>query len=444
MEPHTKPGLLARLLSPTVGIPLLVLVAVLCAPFVYRNRQLAGLPDIGDPFDVEAFCDIPLSNHENAFVEFDRAGAMLAPQPALDDAALDKGWSASPPELQQWVIDNRPALEVWRKGTEKPDALFMNPAEVDIETDFSPVSQLREFAQLARLEASRLEGEGDVRGAWEMFRALFRSSRLVGRHGAMIEFLIAYSLQGVAANGINQWASDPRVDRQLLETALTRVRADAQLRAHSSTSLAKVEYLSIRNTLERFPTGGSYPKAKSVLPVIFWVEYERTRRIMQHYFAEEIVSLADEGSPESVPPHLSSVDLQVFIDKSLLSSLFLVSQEWAEQYVSYERARQAAIEMALAAQIHYREHGAFPEKAEELLQTGLDAIADDPFSHSGRPMQYRVDAATGNAVVWSAGKDGVDDGGDVESTGEGDHEHPPTDVGYVVRVPAAAQNRPTE
>ncbi len=443
MEPHTKPGLLARLLSPKVGIPLLVLVALLCAPFVYRSRQLAGLEDIGDPFDVEAFCDIPLSNHENAFDEFNRAGAMLAPQPDVDDATIDKDWSASPPVLQQWVIDNRPALEVWRKGTEKSDALFINPAEVDVFTDLSGVTQLRELAELARLDASRLETQGDVGAAWDVYRALFRSSCLVGRHGEMIEYLIASRLHAIAGRGINNWACDARVDQQLLETALAQVRADAQLRARTTIFQAKVEYLSARNTLERYQVVQSN-RIERLLPNFCWVEFERMRRIMQHYFAEEIVRRADVGSPENVPPHLSPVDLQVFIDKSPLSSLFLVNDEsLAETCNRRERARQAALEMALAAQIHYREHGAFPEKPDALLQSGLEAIPADPCSHAGKPMQYRVDAATGNAVVWSAGDDGVDDGGDVESTGEGEHEHPPTDVGYVIRVPTAKNSKPT-
>jgi hypothetical protein len=68
--------------------------------------------------------------------------------------------------------------------------------------------------------------------------------------------------------------------------------------------------------------------------------------------------------------------------------------------------------VALACQLHRREHGAFPEKLEGLIGASLDAIPIDPYSPAGEPLRYRRDGE--EAVVWSIGENGTDDSGDVD------------------------------
>ena len=68
-EPYSKLRLLLFLLSPKVAIPLMILLGLLAAPFMYRMQRINKLPDIGDPFGVEAFGTGEITDEENAFVE---------------------------------------------------------------------------------------------------------------------------------------------------------------------------------------------------------------------------------------------------------------------------------------------------------------------------------------------------------------------------------------
>ncbi|MCH7688306.1 MAG: hypothetical protein IH899_16765, partial [Planctomycetes bacterium] len=76
-EPSRTLRWLLFLLSPKVAIPLMILLALLTAPFMYRMHRINMLPDIGDPFDVEAFGTVEITDEENAFVEYRAASKLL-------------------------------------------------------------------------------------------------------------------------------------------------------------------------------------------------------------------------------------------------------------------------------------------------------------------------------------------------------------------------------
>ena len=84
----------------------------------------------------------------------------------------------------------RPALELWREGSERPDALYHQPGQIAVDTIVPVISDVRFLAQLAGLEGSRHEEGGEMEQAWIWYRAALRSSRLVGRHGVMIERMV--------------------------------------------------------------------------------------------------------------------------------------------------------------------------------------------------------------------------------------------------------------
>ena len=64
-KPSRKVRLLLFLLSPKVAIPLMILLALSAAQFMYRTYQINKLPDIGDPFDVKAFSTVEIPDEEN-------------------------------------------------------------------------------------------------------------------------------------------------------------------------------------------------------------------------------------------------------------------------------------------------------------------------------------------------------------------------------------------
>ncbi len=293
METSRGKRILLTLLDPKVGIPLALVLAVLSAPLVFRGHQIAGLPDPGDPFDVEAFGTVEIAPAENAFVEYRLAVVVLVPPTPFDPGVLEKamkgGWSAASQEIRKWVSDNRAALDLWRKGSQKPDAVYYQPKDMTIAYNLEVVQQLRDFAQLARLEGARLEHAGDFDAAREWYRAMFRSSRHCGRHGVMIERLVGIGIHRLAAEVLQKWAGHPQVDVALLRRALDEVIADYQMTPATST-MFKAEYIMAMNTLNRpdLPlllgaTAGFFPIPKAAM--FLMNEPELSVRVSRHIWA---------------------------------------------------------------------------------------------------------------------------------------------------------------
>ena len=119
-------------------------------------------------------------------------------------AELTGDWNQAGPAERQWLEGSREAFEIWRKGTERPDACYISPAALTFDVRLDVAQKLRDdFAKLAQLEAGKLEAEGDVEGASEWYLALLRSSRHCGRRGMFIERLI-----GIAMNNDRLHSTD--------------------------------------------------------------------------------------------------------------------------------------------------------------------------------------------------------------------------------------------
>jgi hypothetical protein len=151
------------------------LVGLVAVPGVWWATQLWSLPDIGDPFDVAAFeaeADIPVDR--NAFVVYEEAcskanGAFRRFRQAHPDALkgdTPQEWAKAAPAWRDHLAEQRENLELWRSGSERPDSRHIYPEGLAYHTLLETNQQLRMMASLAALEASRLEAEGDMAGAW--------------------------------------------------------------------------------------------------------------------------------------------------------------------------------------------------------------------------------------------------------------------------------------
>ena len=114
----------------------------------------------------------------------------------------------------------------------------------------------------------------------------------------------------------------------------------------------------------------------------------------------------------------------------MIGTFFPLSIKHLDEPVWQERARQAALEVLLAAQAYWRDKGEFPESLDQLVPQYLEVVPLDPCDRSGGRLRYRRDSTT-NALVWSVGINGTDEGGvldlDVKIGGS-------ADVGFVLKV----------
>ncbi|MHC5541196.1 hypothetical protein ACYOEI_23490 [Singulisphaera rosea] len=254
---------------------ILAALATLAAPPLWWATQLVGLPDIGDPFDVRAFQAETIPDDRNAFVLYRRAVALYKPLKWSDTSASipvdrDTVWGSSSPEVRQWGDANRESLAAYRQGAERPEALdltLLSPYGGFVEFD-----AYRPFQRLLLLEASRLEQQGDMAGAWGWYRTSLRSIRHMGQYSRSSRRLAAQVWHGQLNRRVTDWADDPRTTPAQLRRALDDVIGCEQIVPSDSYSL-KVEYLWLDQMLgspdyptDRMPPSWLRPVASYLTP----------------------------------------------------------------------------------------------------------------------------------------------------------------------------------
>ena len=215
-------GRLTRFRVATAAI--LSALLVLAGISIWRMWSLGDLPDIGDPFDVEqARQAIKIPDADNAFEAYAKASLIPGDAPPefwaersnKDDALR---WSTAKPASVAYLEKHRRVLEIWRLGSERSDCLPHQPGELSVATPINFVPESMVHAAMAALEG-RLEDAGKMAEAWDWYRAILRSSRLLGRHGVLVERNFGSYSHELAVRRIVHWASDPRVDARMLSRA---------------------------------------------------------------------------------------------------------------------------------------------------------------------------------------------------------------------------------
>lgn len=402
--------------SRRLGRPLLILAGLALAGstafLTWWTTTLTGLPDVGDPFDVAAFSR-PIPDETNAFVLYREAVTRLPKEPEV--AVTD--WKVAGPEHRGWLQRSREALALWRKGTERPDALYVDPSRSTFEIQLNVPQSMRGLGRAAMLEGTRLEEQGDLEGALSWYCAGIRASRHLGRRGFLIERLIGIMMHHMAVDRLNRWAADPRVDARLLRRALNAAIETGEMTPPNSDAL-KAEYLSLMHSMAdpdlmvRLLDYEIVPDGKGGGTTVYgqhrWKsglfrvgrramnEPERSRRVARMIFAN-LLAYCDLP-PSRRPPKVSSKITGTAPDLRALGDLYVVDTSapeaaralppeklasWfattidagqflpafaaVEKAIARERSTQASLLVNLANELCKRERGAYPERIEDLV-----------------------------------------------------------------------------
>ena len=390
-------------LAATIG---LAAPALVIAGLAWNLTSLRGLPDIGEPFDVASFTSARVRDDENAFVLYRRADALYRPwdgQPTYD-------WPTASATERKWLDDNREALEIWRQGTERPDASFIPRGESTFDADLDLVKRLRGLVKLACFRASQLEAEGDFEGAWTWYRAALRASRHCGRQGNLIERLIGIAIHGQVAQEITAWAGSPRVDAGMLRKALAEVQAIDAMTAPMSYTI-KCEYLALLEAtgrpgmlwalLEReardpnSPEGDGWTFARTALlrargflrrdpvrsrrlfklMVANWLVYcDRPLEDRPPFEADSRLVYVSDSSAPPAARMLSPGLMNSWYESTIVLHTLFPAYDATRRAVDRERAAQSALVVHLASELYRREHGGPPASPEVLVGPYLKAL----------------------------------------------------------------------
>ena len=261
----------------------------------WRAMSLRVLPDVGEPFDVNAFLaagHVPAT--EDAFVLYRaaadhyRSSEVTGNNVILDNATW-RGWVFANPEIRDWVEGNRPALDLWRQAAERPEAGFQAPESYP-HADGLP-ERIALLAKAAELEGSRLQAEGDARGAWGWYRALLRTSDHLRARGRTRTRSSASDMERQACVHVESLALAPGVEMALLWEILEELRR-LDDRAPPASVTMKAEYLALMTEiadpealLHHRDGGFEELKTQKRLQVFLNHEPERSRRVAKLAFA---------------------------------------------------------------------------------------------------------------------------------------------------------------
>jgi hypothetical protein len=448
---------MSRIGLTTMQVRIVTAVAVLLCVAALRAAdspaRLPPIPDVGEPFDVKSFISVPYSYRDNAFTSYRHAaGSYVPPQDAVkaakqpggfinwksfdksQDEAYEFGWSHANDDVRDWLKANEFALEIWHRGTQCADAMDVPPADINRMHGSGYHPELREFARLAWLKAARETAEGKPADAWTWHRAALRSSAHVAMHAPLLGPLIGSAIYAGTADFVRRWAARPDISASDLRQALADAIVINEMLPPPSVAL-KGNYLQLRTKEDR--VGAIDLAVRHFAPFLEQFGYdERARRTLNLVYTN-MLSQADRPRFGRSPVHgalglfgrgpFAPVNGKIYSDEEIEKKILTFSPDLkiAELFLppktvfdffDGERAKQAALVLGLALQLHYREHGQFPTTLAELVKNGyLQSIPPDPFG-KGEPLHYRrEDDRRQGAALWSVHSDGIDQQGRLDA-----------------------------
>ncbi len=454
---------MVTLLRPKFAIPIFLLLLLIASPFLIRAWNVHQVPNFPEPFDVEAFRNLTIPDEDNAFVEYRLASEMLveSDDPELLDQVervLEFGWSVEAPAAKAWLEANQEGLELWKSGSDKPDALYVPPSEYHFNTQLHAVQSAGFFTRLALLQAEKVLFEETPSRSWAWYRMSANSSRHVGMRGGIIERLVGVAMLNATAPSMTNWSIDPRVTKQELLNARQELETIVA-RTPQPSVIFVVEYLFATNTIQEvmksdgkvdFEDIESFPHAPYPR-LMRWMIGEPDTSILLlngwHLHQARFIDLPAYLRPEFDEYHflyddgadLLKLDRNFTPEKfrnALAHSLagpFLPALNKSLKAYDRERVHFDCLRVALAAQAFHREHQRFPTELDELVPEYLPEVPIDWYS--GDPLLYRLDAD--GAIVYSVYVDQFDDGGEEigYTTEVRQEDRDPADFGIRIRTP---------
>jgi hypothetical protein len=274
---------------------------------------------------------------------------------------------------------------------------------------------------LALLEASRLEEQGDMTGAWGWYRSALRTIHHVGQYGTFYRRVLAQTWHKRLMDRLNAWSANPRTTPSLLRQAVDDVVSCEAIVPSESYTL-KDQYLSINESpygpdalVRHMPPSwlvslGSSGAARFLGPFLtpeqvrsisagwrVWRrEPERSWRVMRLLMANRIAfyDLPPEERPRPDPNVLTcdlySLGPEARPEARVLSpdalDRWLESTQDPQRLISYvnlrgiqikEVANQYALVMLLGTELYRRDHRADPESPEALVGPYLKRLPMD-------------------------------------------------------------------
>tara|TARA_R110002072_G_scaffold13481_2_gene56862 strand:+ start:56974 stop:58512 length:1539 start_codon:yes stop_codon:yes gene_type:complete len=422
------------LFKPKVGIPLAILIVLVSIPLAIRNWRISSLPQIDEPFDIEAFCSVTIPDDDNAFVEYREAFDLFVEFRGKNNdwesyKELLKGkWNDVPPAFPAWIKSNDRAFHAWLDGTAKPGAMFMPRRDLSYSAiDYTDTA--RSLIRVAMLRAGRNLHDGNTAEAWKILHAAFRFSRHVGQNGPTIERHTGIAILPLVCTGLLSWAHHANTTARDLEHAIAILPDEFASMTPLYSETLKHEYLAeqdfLRDSGPRLRIFTNLPAIDSGLIFVLG-EPEFSLTLLDLHLANQVagIDLTPSARPKliagdarifdipAVPGKtISGVDLQHLLSRVSVTTVGGGGLPWMSHSIyalNLERTFESTMIAVLSIEYYVRKHARFPSSLAEFPESCAKALFADPLHSSSGNIIYR--AAENFSVVYGLGEDGFDDG----------------------------------
>jgi hypothetical protein len=340
-----------------------------------------------------------LDNDVNVLADYD----MLL-QGAVSEAAIES-----------LLSEAQPALKKFDEAQQRRQCVFVTGIRFDSVLPHAQAS--RQFVRLACIQLYHARLKGDFDEADQAIRRTLRLSRDVRLRGAMVVQLVSCVLDRVILRGVADYTLGQRglaaKDCDRLLAVLSEHRRKAAPFAEEGF---RMEYVTLRNTLDLLQQGRMSPEQLALLPgeivqSINQVNWQAEIAACNTFFNDAIAFSAAGHEQEQSGAWMAREAARIESQHAPLVRAVLPACDGFLEGTIRARTELAGAECLTAVRRYVLLHGSLPDNLDVAArEAGLVAVPTD--SYSGGPMHYRV--IDGKPIVYSVGYDRKDDGGTVD------------------------------
>jgi hypothetical protein len=349
------------------------------------------------------------------------------------------------PPLVQWVHRNKQSLDLIVEGSRRPRFYAPSPTLVNgkpdllIEMLLPQVQAMREAARVLSARAMWHAGERQVDSAWQDLLALHRISHLLTQGHTLVEQLVAFAISSNACNGTLALLDHG----SLTVEQARRIHGDlAALPKFSAVArtLDQSERLAAIDAFLRLGSGGGDKMFTAISGVqdndfgnsvfnVISVDWNFVLRETNRWYDRlaAAAKLPDSAARATALQQIEADMQQLFVEfraptswlagavnrqqrsklvSSMMLGLFLPAINGATAAEDRANAMLELTRLAAALAVYRAEHGAYPDKLDDLVPSVIETLPVDLYS---QPIVYKGDGK--GYLLYSRGANGTDEGG---------------------------------
>jgi hypothetical protein len=332
---------------------------------------------------------------------------LLNPQGGrLTSAQREQSYRTNPQEVEKWLTQNQPALQLLRKGLAYE---YREPPVRGVARVSPHYGGFRELARTLAVESNARAVKGDWPGAAQSALDGLHFGHQIPRGTTLIGALVGYAVQAISRRPIEEML--PSLDALTCRNAARKIEELHGSRVPFAEVLQEEKWNVAANLLPMLQGAGSIGiQVAGYDPV---TKKARFRPVSRRRYMADFLRQMDALSAGAKQPYALAPTVAPPGDV-LTGTLWPVFLRGRFNVAKCETANTMLM-VALAVRAYRLEKGSYPDSLSQLTPDYIKAIPPDGFG-AGEALRYKKEGA--NYRLWSIGPDKKDDGGKPADNGK--------------------------